>query len=60
MHINFANSDTANDIMPNVAAIERCMARGMKACDAMDYVLGEGSYLKFAKKVYESCRAKGN
>jgi len=55
---HLAFSDIGSDLMPNVAAIERCMARGMKAAAAMDYVLGEGAYKAFAKEIYDSIRSK--
>lgn len=54
----FSYTDVANEIMPNVAAIERCMSRGMRAAEAMDYVLGDGAYAAFASQVWHNIRAK--
>ena len=47
------------DTSPEVAAIRMNILRGMRVPAAMDFVLGEGSYEKFAREIYDSIRARG-
>lgn len=47
-----------DETSPVAEAIRREMMRGKKARDAMDFVCGEGSYAKFARQVYDACRAQ--
>jgi len=43
---------------PVVFLIMQEMKRGKSAAMAMDFVCGEGSYDKFAKEIWKSCRAR--
>lgn len=50
--------DFLSDQSPVVFLIRQEMRRGKRASEAMDFICGEGSYAKFAKEIWESCRAK--
>ena len=50
--------DLLSATSPTVFQIRERMARGFKAREAMDYVLGDGAYEQFAREVWLACRGE--